>query len=254
MADLAGRRSERKVVKKIKISILRYFLPALILLFMLYTTAKADGAGTMIFYFPKEAAGLELRMYKVAEYDLETFTYTEDFRKNPETLLHWNNAEEMQTAADTLSRSAVNENIEGVTGSVPRDGRLTFNGLSDGLYLIRQTESHTKYQMLSALVVVPCRIDTGETTRYVEVYPKIEEKPAEPTPEISEKPDISETPDNSEVPEISESPKSGNDHSGETTKTSRYVKTGDNTPIGFYVGLGLVALCICGVLYRKKKK
>ncbi len=233
------------MVKKIKSSILRYFLPAFILIFMLYTTAKADGAGTMIFYFPKEAAGLELRMYKVAEYDLETFTYTEDFRKNPETLLHWNNAEEMQTAADTLSRSAVNEKIEGITGSVPQDGSLTFNGLSDGLYLIRQAESHTKYQMLSTLVVVPCRIDTGETTRYVEVYPKIQEKPekptATPTPEVSEEPDISETPG------------SGNGHSDGTTKTSRYVKTGDDTPIEFYVILGLTALCVCGVLYKKKR-
>lgn len=223
------------MAKKIKNSIWKYFLPVVILIFMPYMMAKADGAGTMLFHFPKEAAGLKIKIYKVAEYDLNTFTYTEDFAANSETLLQWKDSEEMQSAADALNSFAVKQNIAGTEESVSQDGQIILRGLSDGLYLIRQTESHAKYQMPPTLVAVPCRIDTGEVTRYVEVYPKITEKPEEPAPDL---------------PKVPETPKSEDKTS---TKTGNNVKTGDNTPIEFYVGFGMVSLCICIVLYRKKR-
>lgn len=119
------------MVKKIKFSIWKYLLPAIMMLFMPCVAARADSAGTLLLHFPKEAAGLEIRMYKVAEYDLKTFSYTEDFAENPETLLRWNDAEEMQKVADTLNSFAVTRNIEGTSASVSQDGRIIFRGLSD---------------------------------------------------------------------------------------------------------------------------
>lgn len=223
------------MAKKIKNSMWKYILPAIILIFMPHMIVKASDTGTMLFHFPKEAAGLEIEMYKVADYDLDTFTYTEDFAVNSETLLKWKDSEEMQEAADKLSSFAESENIAGTEESVSQDGKIIFSGLADGLYLIRQEEEHARYQMSPTLVAVPCRIDTGEVTRYVDAYPKIVEKPT------------TDTPDEPKIPETDDK------HSEKTTKTGNNVKTGDNASIAFYIGFGMVSLCIGTVLYRKKR-
>ena len=233
------------MVEKMKSSIWKIFFMIMALGFILSTTVKAEGAGSIQFYFPKGAAGLEITMYRVAEYDLETFTYTDEFRGNPEKLLKWDNAEEMQTAADTLEKFVTDAKLNGTLASVSADGKISFSGMADGLYLIRQSGSHSGYVMQPALIAVPCCIDTGESTRNVEIYPKVEEKTTEPTD--------TPTSEVSEIPGASETPESAVDHSDGIKKTGRYVKTGDETPIGFYVGLGLVALCAGGVLYKKKR-
>lgn len=239
------------MVEKIKSCVWRQIFLIIMVSAFLSTTVKAAGTGLIQFYFPEDAAGFEITMYKVAEYNLETFTYTEEFKDNSKTCLSWKNAEEMQEAANVLTKFAISRSLSGTPATVGTGGKVLFSGLTDGLYLIRQTGDHSRYTMQSALIAVPCRIDTGEITANVEVYPKIEEKPtkptATPTPEISRKPDASGAPGTSEIP------KSGSNNPGGTTKTGRYVKTGDDTPIGFYVGLALAAVCACGVLYKKKR-
>ena len=177
----------------------KWIIPILILTFIFYIPARAADTGSLQFHFPKETAGLEITMYKAAEYDLEKFTYTSDFAENPAELLNFSTAAEMQNAADKLESFAISRNLNGTKGTVAADGTLTFTGLSNGLYLIIQTGSDSQYIMQAALVPIPCIIGTGESTNQVDVYPKIESKPQVTTP--PEKPDVTPTP-----PQITEKP------------------------------------------------
>lgn len=256
----------------------KWIILILILTFIFYIPAKAADTGSLLFHFPKEASGLEITMYKAAEYDLEKFTYTSGFAENPAELLNFSTAAEMQNAADKLESFAISRNLNGTKGTVAADGTLTFTGLSNGLYLIIQTGNASQYIMQAALVSIPCIVGTGESTDQVDVYPKIELKPQVTTPpekpdvtptppQITEKPDTTptppqitekpdtpntpNTPNNSDEPNV---PGPNNNSPEEPAKSAKDVKTGDDTPVAFYMLLFLTAIFIIGMVCSRRKE
>ena len=134
-------------------------------------TIRYDGAavsgGTLTLY----------RVGNIQEADGNySFTLTERFASSSITL---ENIHAADTAAK-LSDFAQRKGIDGTTGKISTDGKLTFGDLEPGLYLLAQRKAAEGYQKLSPfLVSLPMRSADGYTYQ-VDAGPKVSPIPAQP--------------------------------------------------------------------------
>lgn len=145
--------------------------------------------------------GVEFTVYKVAE---------------TESMNHIKTASEWDVEAKRLADWTERNKVEGMSGKTNADGRLTFQHLEEGMYLVVQTNAASYGSVSPFLTTIPYQTD-GVWTNGVIIHPK---------GELFQE------------------------------NTNSAVKTGDESGAMLYIILALGALLYGGaiVIYRKKKK
>jgi len=132
-------------------------------------------------YDGKPVPGGELTLYRVGDIAQEdgnySFVLTDLFASSGVTL---DNLQRPETAKK-LSDYAVQQGIVGETKKISKNGKITFDELKPGLYLLVQNKAATGYLKLSSfLVTLPMR-ETDGYSYHVEAGPKVSPVPTEPT-------------------------------------------------------------------------
>lgn len=137
-------------------------LPALslLLLFLLLpVTISADSsASSSSLYIQYEHPNTELHLHHVGQYDRKTITWNEDC-KAYSLLTSPSSQEEWRMLAGTMDTSLQTDQKEPThKKTVPENGRLSLEGITPGLYLVRgpnYTHSSNTYRPTPTLVHVP---------------------------------------------------------------------------------------------------
>ena len=158
--------------------------------------------------------GGELNLYRVGEVKEEngdySFVPTGEFKDCGES---FENVQSSELAA-RLAEYAIQNNISGTVKQIGNDGKVIFEGLEVGLYLIVQNKAAEGYYAADPfLVTVPYMIN-GKYVYEIDASPKVEiDKPTpsttptpSPTPTPSEKPGVTPTPTPSDKPDVTPSP------------------------------------------------
>ncbi|MCC8046560.1 MAG: hypothetical protein LIP12_13875 [Clostridiales bacterium] len=127
--------------------------------------------GTLNVQLPSSASGIELTLYRVADYDGGNYVFTSAFSDSGITITDLNDSSEAQGAAWDLADYAAAQKLSAnskdsvIAGVVTADesGQVTFDSLSLGLYLIAQTDGTDILEVQPALIPVPYSgVDDGE--------------------------------------------------------------------------------------------
>lgn len=135
-------------------------------------SALAESPGSVEIRLPKTAKDAQMSLYQAAVYQDGTFVFTEDFSDAPALPEDLENAEELQSAADTLAAWVKGNGAEGVTGRVDPDGSIRFTGLEPALYLILQTGGEEYLEIQSVLIPIPFVDLEGQESYDAVVSPK----------------------------------------------------------------------------------
>ena len=148
----------------------------------------------------EEVPGGTLTLYRVGEVQEESdnfsFRLTEDFAGSEAAL------DKLDAAlASALKNYARDEDLEGVTADIDREGRAAFTGLKAGLYLLVQEKAAPGYYKADPFLVTLPMAEDGEYVYDVDASPKVEEKPDRP-----DKPDEPKEPHKPDQPKEPEKP------------------------------------------------
>lgn len=127
----------------------------------------------------KNIIGGEFAIYHVAVMEKEDadfhYELTEKFKRSGKDLTTLDNPR----LADELEKFAVKYQLKETAKAEPKDGKVIFKDLGQGLYLVRQTKASDGYLPAKAfLVSVPMRDEEREVWIYdVDATPKMELKP-----------------------------------------------------------------------------
>ena len=144
------------------------------------TTVFAVGSGSITIALHESGGqgtvyGASFQLYKVADADMSginlRYTLTDAFAGSSEKL---NNLD--QSTAKSLAQYAQDKKIKGKTASADKSGKVSFNGLDNGLYLLVQEGTAKGYYAASPfLVSIPMTDPEGTGWIYdVDANPKVE--------------------------------------------------------------------------------
>lgn len=138
------------------------FLACLMLMLLVIPrqTALADGTdtdpkGSIEIELPETGEGVELTLYKIADYVNGTYEYSTDFAGSGVSVGSLGDNEETREAAEKLAAYAEEKEISGTKGTVDADGMLRFENLEPALYLTAQTSGQELLAVQPALVPIP---------------------------------------------------------------------------------------------------
>lgn len=124
--------------------------------FMFKGAAFARTTGSIELQLPqKEAEGVELTLYQVAELENEGYIFCKEFADIGLVITNLSDAAQAQEMADKFANYALEKGLEGNTGKVGEDGTLCFTELPLGLYLAVQTDGQKLLKVQSSFVPVP---------------------------------------------------------------------------------------------------
>lgn len=165
----------------------------------IHVTMRCEGA---------KVPGGTLTLYRVGDVQDEdgnfSFRLSEDFAGSKASLETLNAA-----LAEALMTYARNEDPEGTTADIDREGRVEFPRQKAGLYLLVQEDAAPGYYKTDPFLVTLPMTEDGEYVYDVDASPKVEveekpDRPDRPTP--PDKPDKPDTPDTPETPEEPDEP------------------------------------------------
>ena len=220
--------------------------------------------------------GAVIDLYKVAdlvaEGDAANYTIADSFASTGINFEGMTASESLE-AAETINKIILETNlIPFLTATTNEQGYAIFSGLEPGIYLGRQRElvqisDFKKITMEPVLWMAPMYMLNATQDGYIwnytpEVYPKegeIERIPTltptpTATPTVTAIPTVTMKP--TAVPTITRVPDTPSKTSTTATATTstKNVKTGDNSPIGMYIIIGIVAVIVIIVVLRNKKR
>ncbi|MEE0752888.1 hypothetical protein [Frisingicoccus sp.] len=183
---------------------------------------------------------VDIAIYRVAElrvaHGSPEYTLLKDF-EDLKIDFDGMKAAESQTAAVRLAKQTEASGVMGKMKKTDTSGHVLFENLETGMYLVVREPSKKadNFEMSPFLVSVPmARVDVGGWDYSVEARPKLGSGNT-PTP----------TPEKPLTPE-----------KGSSSKTS--VKTGDTTPVAFWIVFAAVSLAVIiltgSVLFKMRKK
>lgn len=163
----------------------------------------------------------------------------------------WNlsRSTDYKEAAEKLSSWVTAKKLSAETRMTDADGKLVFEDLNEGIYLIRQKNGKKTYGVIAPFLVCVPMEENGEILYDIHTKTKGEEiQKITPTPVISVTPSPS-------VTSTAASSSSGNNPSVKSSSSSvKTVKTGDDTALWvFWALLILAAGGTVGILYYRKK-
>lgn len=197
---------------------------------------KAAKTGSIQLQLPKSQEELEISLYKVADLKDGAFIFSSDFAKSGVSVSNLNDDKAAQTAVQELEGFAKKYHPVSIKAVPDDNGIVNFTGLSPALYLTTQSGEEKTILIQAALVPVPYLNQKGEETYDVVILPKYSLR-REPI-------DISVTKD-VQVTEISGPYR-------QESIPSTGAKTGDNTPIGSFTALLILAAAIGVAVYKKR--
>lgn len=220
----------------------------------LWSRSGSCGINVRMLYDGKPLAGGSLTLYQVGYVNGQSmeFTLTSDFAGSNEELGGFA-TDYKSSLARNLWMYAKNHNIQGTTKEIGATGEVKFEGLDFGLYLVTQDSHANGYDAIDPfLVSLPMYTEEEGYDYYIDAEPKIdkpnppspgggdEEKPDEPSSEVSSEPESSQ-PESSEPessqpessqPESSQPGESSEPTSSEPGSTPGGTTPGGNTPGG----------------------
>lgn len=222
----------------------------------LWSRSGSCGINVRMLYDGKPLAGGSLTLYQVGYVNGQSmeFTLTSDFAGSNEKLGGFA-TDYKSSLARNLWMYAKNHNIQGTTKEIGATGEVKFEGLDFGLYLVVQKDNEhaSGYDPIDPfLVSLPMYTEEEGYDYYIDAEPKIdkpnppspgggdEEKPDEPSSEVSSEPESSQ-PESSEPessqpessqPESSQPGESSEPTSSEPGSTPGGTTPGGNTPGG----------------------
>ena len=204
----------------------------------------------------KSVPGGTLTLYRVGDVQEEdgnfSFRLSEDFAGSEASLERLNAA-----LAEALMTYARNEDPEGTTADIDREGRVEFPGLKAGLYLLVQEEAASGYFRADPFLVSIPMTEDGKYVYDVDASPKVEvvEKPDPPDrpphePPPPDEPPLSEPPGESPT-EPPEEPPTAEIPDEPPPLTPGLPQTGQlNWPVPILAVLGM-ALLTLGFLVKR---
>lgn len=155
------------------------FCILLLLSIALPVFAAETGSITVLFQHQNQpVTGVEFEIYKAAEWNGSGYTLTGSFSGYSVKMADDPNSEEWKTIASTLSSYAARDNITPLmSGKTDGTGRVKFEDLTEGLYLLVGSPAQKGNLLLlpqPMLVSVPYTAENGETDYEVVTEPKYE--------------------------------------------------------------------------------
>lgn len=142
------------------------FLPAL--------HTRAEGVGSVEVLLPQEASGIEITLYRVADYKSEEqcFVFCGVFENCGISLGNFEDAMQAQKAAEQLAALAKEKNAEGILKAADSNGAVWYTDLALGYYLVVQTSGQEYIEVQKALVPVPYTVEDGSLAYDAVISPK----------------------------------------------------------------------------------
>lgn len=230
------------------------------------TKEAAESAGTLnltVFakdsYTEKETPepGAEIMVTQIASLDRETQTYTmldeyaaieDQYRQSQEVDETANIFDGMTTEQSNALALLFTDVTDGETGITDAEGRVSFSLSEEGMYLVRQTGQVKGFTpLVPFMVCVPKGESDGSWTSVVDAYPKT-------VPETETETQTETTPPPTETTPQTTPPTNPSTTPG-TQLSTNPAKTGDENPIGNYVGLALISgIMIIGIVSSRRKE
>ncbi len=136
-------------------------------------TAKDGKQGSITLLLSKDAKGVEITLWKIADYQNGNYVFSNGFENSGVRITNLKNAGEAQAAADTLTAYALQGGIDQTdTQSVDENGQLIFEKLSPALYLAGQTSGTDIMKVQGVLVPIPYLGENGHEGYDAEISPK----------------------------------------------------------------------------------
>lgn len=213
-------------------------------------------------------AGAVFTIYKAGVRDGGFWTLTGDFAGAGVSLDELKSSEQKKTA-EALYTFARNNGVQGRTATTDQEGRVTFAGLEEGLYLVapagETAVGDNRFRSAPFLAELPEVDETGAALYDVTVEPKTEWVWTDPDnvegygpPEEDEDTSYHKrTKTEKKKEETVEDEESGGGSSRQGSSSSgQSAKTGDDNPVEIYAGLLAVsaAAILIWLLCRKKRK
>lgn len=131
-------------------------------------------SGTVEILLPSEAAGVEMTVYRIADYDSEAqvFTLCGVFESCGVSLGNPEDARQVQNAAEQLAALAGEKGAQGEQKTADASGAVRFTDLAPGYYLIAQTGGQEYMEIQKTLVPVPYTAEDGSLVYDAQVTPK----------------------------------------------------------------------------------
>ncbi len=240
------------------------YLLFIMLLFLPFSVRASNSSGSIQLAESDVATGemmkgVTLTIYQVCTGNYaagETLKLTEGFQEAEISVSKLTEESLLSKNAETLNQYIIQKKLRGIdTKTTGEDGIVTFQDLSDGLYLIRQTDLNSEsdasdetFHTEPVLILIPWIQEDGSTIRDVICQPK-GEKTGEEVTEASS----AETETETSTAEKKTASHSGSTGSSSDTSSSGSAKTGDRQMMGW--GLLMIAAgFLCGGLVSCKKK
>lgn len=135
---------------------------AALCVWMIPGTVYAGEKGSIELQLPGQAAGVEMTLYTIAEFQNGNYIYKPDFADSGLVIDDLNDAAQAQAAANQLASYAAERGMQGNTGTVDAQGILRFTGLEPALYLAAQTDGESRMEVQAAIVPIPYASASGE--------------------------------------------------------------------------------------------
>ena len=128
--------------------------------------SEPEKKGSIQLQLPSSADGVAIALYKTADYEKGSFTFTGEFAGSGITISNLNDANLAQKAAQELLAFVKGNQIKGMQEAVAANGMMKFENLEPGLYLVAQTNGTAIAEVQPALVPVPYMTSSGEGEIY----------------------------------------------------------------------------------------
>lgn len=141
------------------------------LLLLTILPVKAETAGSIAMQLSSGTTGIEMTLYKIAEYTDGEYVWTEEFQKCGIRMEQLSEAKNISQITETLQKYAETQKLKGRPKTEGSDGKILYEGLLPGLYFAVQTAGQDKALAESALIQLPST-ESGEENYNPEIAVK----------------------------------------------------------------------------------
>lgn len=123
---------------------------------------QAAQKGSITLRLPQTAAGIEVTLYQIADYENDGFVYQKPFTESGINISGLKTASEYEKAASDLAVFAKTQKLAGSAVQAGADGTVTYKDVANGIYLAVQTNGADIMTMQPVIIPVPYSEDSIE--------------------------------------------------------------------------------------------
>lgn len=137
------------------------FIWCLFILLACLPVQAAEPKGSITLQLPVQAAGVEVTLYTIADFQDGNYVYRPEFADSGLVIHDLRDTDQAQKAAEQWALYAQNNKIKGETKMIGPDGTAVLTDLSQGLYLVAQTGGRGRLSVQPSIVPVPYTSDNA---------------------------------------------------------------------------------------------